>query len=508
MINIEDYLFDKIVSIMQQWEEKDIYLIIFFIYKNEKYNHENHMTAPSFSILYNTESYFQSIYDKKQNYYEQRYNYAYSQQQNEYEIFDEKTLKIFFEWYNENCFQTGYEYLKLMDILEKVGLKIQQNKELEKLFNKKMPIIIQSIEESNKLRKITQTINFHNEANEYLNYQIDSTFTNINSLVDDELIGEMKTIEKEMIKQLKNNKLFEQGNKKLKRQISRNGESLAFDIDNNLIYVATVTRVYVYKLSNYEILFELKVFKDISDIFLSHNKTLLAIKNAYGHIAVVEVKTKNIVYKDNLERNSDKIFFSCDDKYIYASNDYGEIHKIDIFNNKFVAIDFSDSEKNIIKIKNGVLYYDDKEDVLCYFWNKEMIIMTHNGKIILSQKITSNIYKGIMTYRNWAITKKYIVLCEEDLVSKNQHLLIICNRKTLKKMKQVAINGGYECLVSDDEKYIAVTGFNRTDVYELNTLLKLKEYHEFPWVLSFQHLSKNKEIYIGSEVGVYTDYID
>lgn len=73
MVDIEGYLYKKVKSIMEKWEEKDIYAVSFFVESNELYEYEGYSNVTEFLISYNTESYCSGVGE----YDEERWNYAF-----------------------------------------------------------------------------------------------------------------------------------------------------------------------------------------------------------------------------------------------------------------------------------------------------------------------------------------------------------------------------------------------------------------------------------------------
>lgn len=72
-MDLEKYLYDKIVPLVRSWDEKGIYAISFFVYANEGSVFEGHCNFPEVSVGYNTEADCcgASPYDEK------RWNFAF-----------------------------------------------------------------------------------------------------------------------------------------------------------------------------------------------------------------------------------------------------------------------------------------------------------------------------------------------------------------------------------------------------------------------------------------------
>lgn len=56
MIDIKKMLYNKVKTVMSNWNEDGIYAISFFVYSNEAYEYKNFTNVSTWAISYNTES--------------------------------------------------------------------------------------------------------------------------------------------------------------------------------------------------------------------------------------------------------------------------------------------------------------------------------------------------------------------------------------------------------------------------------------------------------------------
>ena len=185
MIDIEKMLYDKVKTVMSNWNEDGIYAISFFVYSNESYEYKNFKNVSSFAISYNTESDCEGadIYD------EERWNYAFWRQ-DENPIIDpvesNELTNLLFEWYKENginnigeededCYDEDCNYIgkgpvghyELLQIVSEVAKKLQSEGYTEAHFGKKLPIIIHGLEYAWYDIEATQKANLNGEADTF-----------------------------------------------------------------------------------------------------------------------------------------------------------------------------------------------------------------------------------------------------------------------------------------------------------------------------------------------------
>lgn len=157
MINLTEYLFNKIKPIIQSWNEDGIYAISFFVNTNEATDN-----IPYFSISYNTEE----DCGNSSPLSEERWNYAYWRQDECVIIGDDETTKILLQWYKENNIENiGFEddtqmydencnyigkgpngYYELIQVVTDVAKRLHDEKVIFNTFGKEIPIIIHDLE--------------------------------------------------------------------------------------------------------------------------------------------------------------------------------------------------------------------------------------------------------------------------------------------------------------------------------------------------------------------------
>lgn len=106
MINLQEYLYKKIKNILDSWDLSDSYSVSFFIYSNECNEYKDYS-----NISKNDETFFKENYSGEDEglYSEDRWNYAFLEM-DEYDILDEETMEILFDWYKQEGIENiGYE---------------------------------------------------------------------------------------------------------------------------------------------------------------------------------------------------------------------------------------------------------------------------------------------------------------------------------------------------------------------------------------------------------------
>ncbi len=179
MINLSNYLYNKVRPIIESWNEEGIYGLSFFVYTNVAWNN-----LPYFAISYNTE--------KSCNYSlplsEERWTYAFWLQ-NEHEIIsDEESTKIFLQWCEENNIKdVGFEdeskmydeecryigkgpngYYELLQVVVDIARRLHKEKVIMNTFKKDIPIIIHEYEYAWYSVEATRNGNPDGEASVFL----------------------------------------------------------------------------------------------------------------------------------------------------------------------------------------------------------------------------------------------------------------------------------------------------------------------------------------------------
>ena len=188
MIDIEKMLYDKVKSVMSNWDEDDIYAISFFVYSNGEYEYKDFSNVSSWAISYNTEADCEGAgpFD------EERWNYAFWRQ-DETSIIDidepDEYTEALYKWYEEqgiedigfedtdNMYDEGYNYIgkgpvghyELIGIAANVARRLQEEGFIKNHFKKKIPIIIHELECVWYAIEATQKANPNGEADTYIN---------------------------------------------------------------------------------------------------------------------------------------------------------------------------------------------------------------------------------------------------------------------------------------------------------------------------------------------------
>lgn len=188
MIDIEKMLYDKVKSVMSNWNEDSIYAISFFVYSNETYEFRNFTNVSTWTISYNTEADCVGAGPLD----EERWNYAFWRQ-NETSIIDidepDECTEALYEWYKEqgienigfedteNMYDEKYRYTdkgpvghyELIGIASSVAKKLQEEGFVINQFQKPLPIIIHGLEYTWYDIEATKRANPNGEADAYIN---------------------------------------------------------------------------------------------------------------------------------------------------------------------------------------------------------------------------------------------------------------------------------------------------------------------------------------------------
>lgn len=179
MINLAEFLYNKIKPNIESWNEEGIYALSFFVYTNEASDN-----IPVLAISYNTEE--DCEYSSQLS--EQRWNYAFWRQEEKEIIGDEESTSILLQWYKENGIKNiGYEdealmydadynyigkgpngYYELLQIVSNVAKSLHDNKVIINTFKREIPIIIHDLEYSWNSEEATQNGNPNGIADIFL----------------------------------------------------------------------------------------------------------------------------------------------------------------------------------------------------------------------------------------------------------------------------------------------------------------------------------------------------
>ena len=186
MIDIKTALKTKIKSIIDTWDEEDIYAISFFVYSNEAYEYNGFSNVSEFMISYNTESDCEGAGELD----EERWNYAFWRQDEQPIIHtDEKNplTDMLYDWYKEqgltNLGEEDYEssydegryigkgpvgHYELLSLIADIAAELQNEGYIKEKFGKPLPIIIHGLEYPWYDIEATKKGNPNGEANTFL----------------------------------------------------------------------------------------------------------------------------------------------------------------------------------------------------------------------------------------------------------------------------------------------------------------------------------------------------
>ncbi len=186
-VDLEQYLYDRVKPIMEQWDEPGIYAISFFVYSNEAYVYHGVSNVSEFSIGYNTEEDCGSA----SAYSEERWNFAYWRQDMTHiidPVDDDEGMKILFQWYKENGIEgvgredwdTAYDetgafigkgpvgYYELLCAVSNVAKRLQTEGVAERTAGRRVPIIVHDLEYPWYVEEATEIANPYGEAAGFL----------------------------------------------------------------------------------------------------------------------------------------------------------------------------------------------------------------------------------------------------------------------------------------------------------------------------------------------------
>lgn len=177
MIDLEEYLYEKIKPIFDGWDEPGIYAVSFFAYSNELHEYRGICNVTDFAVSYNTEADCPGAGPHS----EERWNYAFWRQ-NETLIFDSygqtPETAVLFDWYaQQGITNIGYEdenieapvgYKELVDVLAKVARRFQDEGYWMRRFGRQIPILIHDLEYIPCTLDATAYANPNGEAADFL----------------------------------------------------------------------------------------------------------------------------------------------------------------------------------------------------------------------------------------------------------------------------------------------------------------------------------------------------
>lgn len=187
-MDLEKYLYDTIVPLIQSWDEKDIYAISFLVYSNESSVYEGIGNFPEVSVGYNTEE----DCDGASPFDEKRWDFAFWRQNNEYIINSTEApdgAEFLLNWYRSKginnvgfeCADEQYDenmryigkgpvgYYELLCAVSNVAKRIQEEGIIARKFGK-IPAIVHDLEYAWYVEEATRNANPGGEADVFLAY--------------------------------------------------------------------------------------------------------------------------------------------------------------------------------------------------------------------------------------------------------------------------------------------------------------------------------------------------
>lgn len=155
MIDIEQFLYDRVLQIFDGWHEEGIYAVSFFVYSNELHIYRGFSNVTNFSVSYNTEEDCEGA----GRHSEERWNYAFWRQ-DAVPIFDSyegtPETEVLFDWYaQQGTVNVGYEdgemdapvgFAELVEVLGKVARRFHDEGYFVRKFGRAVPILIHDLE--------------------------------------------------------------------------------------------------------------------------------------------------------------------------------------------------------------------------------------------------------------------------------------------------------------------------------------------------------------------------
>lgn len=177
MIDLEQFIYEKVRIIFDGWDEPGIYAVSFFASSNELQEYRGFRNVTDFAVSYNTEADCPGAGPHS----EARWNYAFWRQ-NETMVFDSfgqtPETAVLFDWYaQQGITNIGYEddgmeapvgYKELVDVLAKVARRFQEEGYWMQRFGRPIPILIHDLEYIQCTLDATAYANPNGEAEDFL----------------------------------------------------------------------------------------------------------------------------------------------------------------------------------------------------------------------------------------------------------------------------------------------------------------------------------------------------
>lgn len=204
-MELETYLYGKILPLLRSWEEKGIYAISFYVDTNEANVYQGVPNFPEFSVGYNTETDCNSAPPHS----EERWNFAFWSQNN-VPIIDAQIAQdgadFLLRWYRAQGLENlGWEdpegqydaemnyigkgpvgYYELLCAVSNVARRIQTEGIVREKFGS-IPILVHSLENCWYVEEATRNANPNGEADTFLAYLQQDSFEFPNDLDESKL---------------------------------------------------------------------------------------------------------------------------------------------------------------------------------------------------------------------------------------------------------------------------------------------------------------------------------
>lgn len=189
-INLQEYLYQKVMTELKEFDYEDAYSVTFFVYSNEGIKYKEYSNISEFNISLNREEFFREEYpgDDDGRFSEERWNFAYLEQDDIF-MLDDEEYETLFAWYKQegienigdedpNCYDEHMRYIgkgpvgyyELLQVITAVAKQIQIEDFFLKTAGKRIPIIIQDYEFTYYTVDATVEANVHGEAADFLKF--------------------------------------------------------------------------------------------------------------------------------------------------------------------------------------------------------------------------------------------------------------------------------------------------------------------------------------------------
>ena len=188
-MDFEGYLYDRVLPVIQSWNEKDLYAISFFVYSNEAYYYQGISNVSEFCIVYCTEE----GCGHAPLFSEERWNLPLCREGETYIISPDDAdagMQALFAWYKQLGLKNiGYEsmddmydenmcyigkgpigYYELLCAGSNVAKRLQTEGIIRRKFGHPIPIIVHALELYDLIKEATEHANPDGEAESFLQF--------------------------------------------------------------------------------------------------------------------------------------------------------------------------------------------------------------------------------------------------------------------------------------------------------------------------------------------------